>query len=210
MTSITRLGTMCRCYLIEGEDGSVLVDTGTKGMRAKVLRQIRGRNVRLIVLTHGHGDHVANAAAFSKLLRVPVAMHAADYVLIAGCEPRPLEAQSVIGKAIRRFATSMELPADMAGFAPDLLLEEGFDLAEYGVPAMVRALPGHTLGSIGILVEKDDFIVGDAMMNLGGAPQAQLYEDRAAMLQSLRTIRESGAKWAHVGHGPRVSLQHFR
>ena len=53
------------CFLVQSGRAAILVDTGRAAYREKVLRACRAReevSVRLIVLTHGHIDHVQNAA----------------------------------------------------------------------------------------------------------------------------------------------------
>jgi len=47
-------------YLIEEQGRAVLVNTGRIGFEEKVLAQCRKTKVELIVLTHGHADHVQN------------------------------------------------------------------------------------------------------------------------------------------------------
>ena len=65
------------CHLVQGEQGAILVDTGRAGYGEKLLPLCRQWDVRLIVLTHGHLDHVQNAAFLSQQLEIPIAMHRA-------------------------------------------------------------------------------------------------------------------------------------
>ena len=53
-------GTAC-CWLLRGETGSVLIDTGMRNA-GQILRQVQDANVRLILLTHAHFDHITNAS----------------------------------------------------------------------------------------------------------------------------------------------------
>lgn len=46
------------CYLVQGEEGAVLVDTGYTGYVERLLDTCLGAGVRLIVLTHGHLDPI--------------------------------------------------------------------------------------------------------------------------------------------------------
>ena len=62
--------TVLRCgfanaYLLRGQGGSVLVDTGTARYRQLVLEACRAARVLLILLTHGHCDHCQNSAIIS-------------------------------------------------------------------------------------------------------------------------------------------------
>ncbi|WP_322786955.1 MBL fold metallo-hydrolase [Paraburkholderia sprentiae] len=67
---------MVHCHLIIGEEGCVLVDTGTPGSEDKIERALakhgRGfRDVSLIVVTHAHTDHAGAAARLRELTGAP-------------------------------------------------------------------------------------------------------------------------------------------
>ena len=88
------------CYIISGEKGAILVDTGRETSRQMVLEACRPYNVRLIVLTHGHVDHVQNAPFLSEALSCPVAMSGADIPLLRDNMLQPLSARSLLGKLV--------------------------------------------------------------------------------------------------------------
>ena len=73
---------MANCYLLMGKGGAVLADTGETGDREKVLEMCRNKNVRLLVLTHGHIDHIQNAAYLARELQIPIGMNEKDVELI--------------------------------------------------------------------------------------------------------------------------------
>ena len=75
------------------------------------------------------------------------------------------------------------------------------DLSPWGVAAHVVALPGHTPGTVGILTDGGDFVVGDAMFDMLRPTGSRLYEDGDEMRRSVEKIRASGAKTIWVGHG---------
>ena len=52
-------------------------------------------------------------------------------------------------------------------FQPDVCLEDGDDLREYGFDAQVLHLPGHSNGSIGVLTAGGDLFCGDLLRNWG-------------------------------------------
>ena len=81
------------CYLVQGEEGAVLVDTGYTGYVERLLDTCLGAGVRLIVLTHGHLDHIQNTALLMERLGVPAALHPADLGLLTDQQSQPLSAQ---------------------------------------------------------------------------------------------------------------------
>lgn len=188
------------CYIVEGGDGAVLVDTGKREYLEKVLAACRPYKIRLLLLTHGHFDHAENAAAIAQALGVPIAMHPDDRNLIAGNERQPLSARTLPGKLVLAVSRRDFARRAMRPWTPDVLLRGGEGLAEYGVDAQVLALPGHTDGSIGVDTGRD-LLPGDALMNLFYPTVSMLYRDRAAMLQSAANIAALGPRTVWFGHG---------
>lgn len=70
------------CYVIRCHDGDILIDTGPENCRDEIEVWLMNYNIKLIVLTHGHNDHIGNAAYFSELYDVPIAMNSCDIPLI--------------------------------------------------------------------------------------------------------------------------------
>jgi len=59
---------MANAFLIEGDDGLTLINAGYPGKEAAVFRAIRGLGRSLgqlkhLIFTHGHPDHIGSAAA---------------------------------------------------------------------------------------------------------------------------------------------------
>ena len=188
------------CYLIAKGKNAILVDTCREKHREKILEACRDYHVTLLALTHGHVDHVQNAAFLAEKLNVPIAMHRADLELLKNNEAQPLKAKTLAGKivlaaSIRSFRTDPIPP-----FTPMVFLEDGDRLDQWGVPALVIGLPGHTKGSIGF-----DFgwgvVVGDALMNMTRPAVSMLYHDREEMLRSAGIIGGLLGRTIYFGHG---------
>lgn len=209
------------CFIVSQEGGAVLVDTGTAKHRDNILDKCRAAHVRLILITHGHYDHAQNAAYLARQLNIPIAMHSADIPLLKGLDPGAVQAHSgagklmvlvmklaarpVTGKMISRLQNS-EIPP----FAPDIALRDGDSLEEYGVGATVIALPGHTMGSVGLKIGDSGLLVGDALFNVLRPQKAVHYLDRAAMEQSAQRISGCGdTAVIHFGHGKPVTNRNW-
>jgi len=190
-------------FLVSNGDIAVLVDTCRTPYRAMILEKCKTKNVRLIVLTHGHVDHIQNAAFLSKELNVPIAMHRDDYELTKDNCAEPVFAHSLLGKIIIRLSQKSFETDVIEPFEP-IFLANGDSLSEYGITATVVGLPGHTKGSIGVKVGDTDIIVGDALMNIVNPSKSPLYGDRAVMEQSAAKISALGDVTVHFGHGKSV------
>jgi glyoxylase-like metal-dependent hydrolase (beta-lactamase superfamily II) len=202
MTEIFRLGVG---YLLRGESGAVLVDAGEKATPERV-RELAGNvPVRLVLLTHAHFDHMATAGMISRTLRVPIALHPADRPLLMDGYAQAMNNRGLPGRILRffsqRMVKRMVRRMGLMDFTPTIDLEDGMSLAEYGVDAVVIALPGHTAGSVGVLVNGRELLVGDAMMHMLRITPALIFENERDMLWSVERIRSSRARRVYVGHG---------
>lgn len=72
-----RIGT---AFLVPAEDGYTLVDVGWAGAPDRISAQLDGRldQIRRIVLTHAHPDHVQGVAAMKARTGAEVLIHEAD------------------------------------------------------------------------------------------------------------------------------------
>ena len=189
------------CYLLVGGKDAVLVDTGREKYQDKVLGACLDYNVRLMILTHGHVDHVQNAAYLARWLQAPIAMHEADLDLLPDNCMQPLTAETPVGKAVLALSVKSFREDVIPEFHPSVFLKEGDTLERWGIPARAVELPGHTRGSIGLDIAEKHLLVGDALMNMLYPTASLLYNDRVEMLASARKIAGMGERTIWFGHG---------
>lgn len=204
MYEITQIHAGANCYLVTQDNASILVDTGVKGFEEKILKQCEGKAVKLIVLTHGHIDHMQNAAYLAQRLQVPIAMHEKDIPLLKDNLCREMKSQGIFGNLVRFFSIMSAKSAQTDIFKPDILLKEGDNLRDFGIDAEVIELPGHTAGSIGLKIGEDTLLVGDALMHMMKAGPSLLFEEYEQMLESVRKIQNMGNMKIYFGHGKMV------
>ncbi|ADL05016.1 MBL fold metallo-hydrolase [Lacrimispora saccharolytica] len=191
-------------YLIEEHGRAILVDTGRIGSEEKILAQCQKTKVELIVLTHGHVDHVQNTACLKKELGVPVALHKKDLNLIKDGIHEPLRYQGFLGMVVAEVSAKSYETDRIPEFTPDIYLKEGEWLKDYGVNGRIIELPGHTRGSIGIDLKEKAVIVGDALMNMFYPGLSMIYWNREEMIRSAEKISALGARKVYFGHGSPV------
>ena len=200
------------CYLVKTDGGYILIDTNFPFQRNKFEKTLeregcRPGNLKLIVITHGDIDHTGNGAYLREKYKARIAMHDGDTEMCMndgitrdrGEMPKDFSLLLMILWLLRgflRFAVGQMLwrkPFDR--FEPDLLLEEGQSLAEYGFDAKILYTPGHSKGSISILTASGDLICGDAFNNIQGRILKSIDEGGFEMLKAL------GIKTFYPGHG---------
>jgi glyoxylase-like metal-dependent hydrolase (beta-lactamase superfamily II) len=151
-------------FLIDGDDGLTLVDVGRSKAVDLLLRALAelGRDpaeLRRIVLTHAHPDHVQGAPALREHTGARILIHAADAAWLSDGR---VPANGRSGAGARRFD---QLSAGQwTPFKPDATLEDG----ELIAGLRVIHTPGHSPGHIALLHEPTGTVlVGDALFHTG-------------------------------------------
>ena len=86
-------------------------------------------------------------------------------------------------------------------FEPDILVEEGQALDDFGLRAQVIYTPGHTLGSLSLDLGDGVMVIGDAMINQIRVGMPMYGEDNALAYDSLRKINARRPRILYSGHG---------
>ncbi len=204
---ITTLFTgVANTHIVENGRGVIVIDAGMPHMARHILRRIRAlghspSDVRLILITHGHIDHAGSAVALKRLTGAPIAMHRGDIRLTTTpslkIPPGRGKTTNGIGALLRTFGFVMPLET----FSPDVLLDEGQLLNEFGFPARVWHTPGHTAGSVSIVTEDGTAFVGDSILNLLHVSFPLFWEDPVAARESACRIQSLQPRVCYSGHG---------
>ena len=192
------------CYLIETEAGFILIDTGCSNKRAELEKRLesagcRPGDLKLIVLTHGDFDHAGNAAYLRKKFGARIAMHHGDSGMVERGDMfwnrrRGNILLGTIARILFRFGRKER-------FSPDLYVDEGYDLSEYGLDAKVLHLPGHSKGSIGILTADGDLFCGDLFENRDKPVLSSIMDDLTAAKASVEKLKALKIRTVYPGHG---------
>jgi glyoxylase-like metal-dependent hydrolase (beta-lactamase superfamily II) len=198
-----------------------IVDTGVASSPAKGMApalEALGRrieDVRWILLTHGHVDHVGGAHALWELTgrRAQVVLHEADAHLLRSRRAHvqqylDVRAQYVHDPDAEAKQTAMAAGAISGELEPHVLVHGGETLSLGGdVTVSVPAIPGHTAGSVAYVVDgQDDVFVGDAVQVHGAANGFPGYEDPRAYRASLEHLRDVvRPRHLYLGHPYRTA-----
>ena len=204
------------CYLLKLDDGYILIDSGFSKNRAEVEEWIKRSgcepgNLKLILLTHGDPDHTGNAAYLRKTFGSKIAMHRDDLGMVERGDlfwNRKINFfMKLLGKLLIRLLGLRLKKEDR--FTPDIYLDDGQSLSEYGFDATVYSIPGHSKGSIGFLTAQGEFFCGDLLMNETIPTKTNLIADKEAFTQSVDRLRKLDIKMVYPGHGKPFLINEF-
>ena len=198
------------CYVLR-EAGVIAIDAGPPGraeqfVRLLALAGIRPADVQLIILTHGHWDHVGSARDLKTLTGGKLAMHEAERACLEQSLTTLPQGATTWGKVLiaiqRLFLPKITIPTATV----DVILgDQPLPLRGYGIPGCILHTPGHTPGSVSVLLESGEAFVGDLAMNgfpLRRTPGLPIFADDAAeVIHSWHRLLEAGARIIYPAHG---------
>ena len=206
------------CYWLQGAARSILVDAGPSPraadriIAAAAAAGIRPDAVTLILVTHGHLDHHGAAGAVQDWCGAPIAAHPAAHAFSQNRRNALPPAGTLRGSLIRWFYLMFAPLLAIPPLDVDLVLDDGADLADFGIEGRVMALPGHSPDSLGVLTAGGGAFVGDLLVNYAAPSQPLYLHDRAAWQESCRRLIAAHPQTVYVGHGepfPGEQLAHI-
>ena len=191
-------------FFIDGSQPAI-VDTGIASSPSvgiapglqKLGRRIE--DVRWILLTHGHIDHIGGADALWEMTgrKAKVVIHEADVAFLRSRRAHVEEYLEARGRYIKdkdgeSKLTAACLAAISGEMEPDLVVRHGDELSlGPDVKLKVHSLPGHSAGSVAYeVMGQGDVFVGDAVQIHGAANGFPSYVDPDAYRASLLHLRD--------------------
>lgn len=211
-------------YLLKSDNGFVLVDAGGPLLldkeavdRGAILEKTldkegcNARNLHLIILTHGDLDHVFYAPYIKDKYKSKIAIHKNDCYLVN--KPtiddfmNSFKYRSFTYKIVFKlmkdkiYKIGMKQLGAFETFSPDILIDDHFNLSDFGAQGEVLHIPGHTLGSIGILTKDNHLISGDVLANMKKPEMAPNAYDFELLSHSVNKLKQFKINRVYPGHG---------
>lgn len=143
------VGEISNIFLVEYEDGIIIIDSGSKGDHAKVVEyatnnKLNLNKVKYIVITHAHGDHLGSLKDLKEITGAQVVAHRQE------------------APYIEKYYVEREKTEPLR---VDVLIDEGFKVG----PLEVIHTPNHTPGSICLIDPRTKTLfVGDLVHEMKG------------------------------------------
>lgn len=199
-------------FLVSSHDKFILVDTGRKNSWKKLnknLDEILGENkLSALILTHTHYDHVENAAKIKEKYGAKIMVQKNENEFLeTGTSPLPRGTNVLTKFLINNIAQKTSYQSNFTPVDFDIKIDQKYDLKPWGFNAYILPTPGHSSGSMSVIIDNELAIVGDAMF---GIFKCSVYPPFAnntkTMVESWGKLLETGCLTYLPGHGTEISV----
>jgi hydroxyacylglutathione hydrolase len=193
-------------FLLTNGQSNILIDTSPEFMwetLQKKLDRLRIEQINLLILTHSHFDHAANAHKIKEKYNARVIIHQCETkYLISGENILPAGTSFIPKFLVRVFTKQFISFARCQPCNFDYTIDNIFDLSNFGFNAYLMHTPGHTQGSISLIIENDIALVGDTMFGiLWWSVFPPFASDPSQMLNSWEKLLKTKCKIFIPSHG---------
>lgn len=191
-------------YVIRGNDGDILIDTGFILMKRSLKRWLNQFNIKLIILTHAHVDHIWNVSYIKKLYGCRVCICEDDLINLdnRNIKTYPSSKKYYLWTKLMSLGMKLFVPKK---FDIDFFVHDNDIIDEFGLKLKIISLRGHTAGSIGILY-KDYLFCGDALVNRWDVEIAFQNQDNDQARESINKIKKIKPKIIFLGHDREITF----
>lgn len=199
-------------YFIETDRGHILVDTGMPNSNKKIDAAFKKfsvdpKSVQLTILTHGHLDHVGSAAYAKQVTGGKVLCHQSYAKDLTDGKIEIAVPQNFLGRVLE-FLTGF-MGSQIGAVNPDIVMDDEFDLGEFGISGKVLHTPGHSQSSISIVLDNGEVLVGDLLREEkpGKVGLGMFYENEKIALESCQKIAAMKPDILYLSHSTTIDNQ---
>ena len=198
---------MTNVYLRKTELGYIQIDAGYKSTVGKYFEFLARNNIdpqeiKLIIATHAHADHVGALKTIQDATKAKVLIHENDSDALMHGKQANVKGVSWYGKFLLKMIPKKLQSYDPVN--PDIIIKKEYALLDFGINAKVIHTPGHTMGTISFIDEHGNAFVGCTAQSFPlrltpGLPVSAI--DIDLVLSSWKLLVQEGVKMVFVGHG---------
>ncbi len=199
----------CNCYLVSHGNRFLLIDSGWKMNWKALVRNLEKLGVKAgspvsLVLTHCHFDHAGNAAAFKRAFGAQIVVHKSEEGFLSRGDNPGMGGTLFFSRVLLSIISRSGLFARL-GYAAadcDIAVDRGLNLEILGFPGYLVHTPGHSPGSISMIVDDEIALVGDTLFGVfPGSVYPPFAVDPGLMVASWGRLLETGCRIFLPAHG---------
>jgi hydroxyacylglutathione hydrolase len=207
-------------YLVRGTKGILMVDSGMpdkiRAFKRKLARlYIKPQDIKLIVLTHSHFDHAGSSKDIQELTGAKLVIHESEKDSMEQgnfITPNGVNTWGrITGKLFFPIFRKIRFPSPKADI---LMTSEDMPLNEFGIDGKIIHTPGHTHGSISVLLNTGEAFVGCLAhdgLPFRFSPGFPIYgQDINRIKESWKMLIARGARVVFPGHGSPFPIEIIR
>lgn len=201
-------------YLIKNGKESLLVDAGPPKKGKSILKRMRSygfnpEDIALIVITHCHYDHVGSLEYLKQKSGAKVLVHENEAEnLRYGYLALPDGTNTITRFLVWMGRTFFSSVGKYNPVEPDILISKRYELEIEGLDAFVIPTPGHTKGSVTLILENTVAFVGDAAFNIvGTGVYPPFANDPNKLMESWESLLQTHVKYIYPGHGKMFKIE---
>lgn len=203
------LSGRCNVYFISGNNINIMIDTGKKHSCEKLIKtyhtfQLPSKCIDYLVLSHTHYDHCQNVNEIKEIYKCKIlnSIHEANYT-INGYTPLP-KGTNILTKIL--IPIGSKIGKKQFGYKPfesDLLIESDFNIHK---DIRIITTPGHSIGSISIIVDNEIALVGDTLFSIfKNSVFPPFADDIPQLIKSWDKLIQTNCKLFLPGHGKAIT-----
>ena len=200
--------SMSNMFLIKSTK-PVLIDGGSNGDMPALIQGLAAHGVKiqdvtLVILTHSHSEHAGMAAEFQRA-GIKVALGDGDSPMAKSGHNDDVKPTSLMALFIKHFVVN----PNFEPYVPDIVIKDSFDLRPWGIEGHAQQMPGHTPGSLVVLLDDGRAFVGDMILGgyMGGrfnphkAGEHYFQANGEQNFQNIQNMLKQSIKTFYLGHG---------
>lgn len=165
------LGGRSNVFVISYNQKYLLIDTSIHSNEKKLLKALdrlgaTKENLIALILTHSHFDHVANAQKIKQIFDTKIYIHSSEKRDLQDAIVKVPKGISAISSFFSYLGSKSAEKFKFAKAQPDVCVEDSFDFMDIGLNITILHTPGHSIGSMSIIVDEEIAIVGDLMFGV--------------------------------------------
>lgn len=203
------LGGRCNCFLISYRNKHLLVDSGRENRWENLSKGldklgVSHNSLMALILTHSHFDHAENAANIKEKYKTAITIHKSEADYLQRGDNPVIRGTTFVTRLIIA-VLARKLVFRYIRYKPveyDILVEERYDLNNAGFNGYLLHTPGHTPGSMSVIIENEIAIVGDTMFGVFKGSVFPPFADNPKLrVKSWERLLDTGCSTFLPAHG---------